>query len=232
VISENEEYITLLTEYRGEASLARFYTEESAEGRLDLVRLGEVENAAIESSNEITVRQSPGATTPSESVSIQGGVGNVDPQEALEQQSSIPGVERSTAIDRGLGDDCDYDYCDGFTYEHGQTGFSVDFHDTVSNIGSATLSHAIGTLADRYLSSRWGRRVGGLAGLLASVILSVGTGSKFTVSPYDYDVNGYIFNGPEVRFGVGRGWKERPSGLQRVAMNPGDHLGALDGRCG
>ncbi|WP_440772367.1 hypothetical protein [Natronorubrum sp. DTA28] len=218
VLSRTDKYNLVRVAFDGKIWLGKFYTNGRREGQLELAEVGPVGDVHLVEG----VRSNEAANV---QYSIQEDFAT----------TSLAVVERSTNIDRSLGEYCNEDFCDGFTYEHGQTGFSVEFSDLADELGVGTVGAAIGALVEMYMSNRWARWIGGAVGIIAAAIISVGTGRSYTISPWDRDSSGTIGgigSGPQVRLGVGAGWNLYPDDLQRVLTNRGTHLGELDYRCG
>ncbi|WP_135533954.1 hypothetical protein [Halostella pelagica] len=210
VIAEGENYKLYRTDAGDRVSLGKFYTGGPKEGKLEHVNLNESNAVEVSTNEEVTISQATALETV--------------------ESSSIEIVERSKNVNREL-DSCSQDYCDGFTYTHVQTGFSVEFTDATDALGKNAVAEAVSILADIYLKTKWARWVSGLAGIVAGTLLSIATGAKYTVSPWDQD-KGWVFTNPVVELGVSNGWDTHANNLTNIQDNERAHIGSLDGRCG
>lgn len=223
VIEEGDNYKLLRTSTRERISLGKFYTDGPKESKLEIVALDDGNGVeALGEGNDAGVYRtsSPKKVATDEEAAL-----------SAVETSGFEVVNRTKDIDRTL-DSCSQDYCDGFTYTHVQTGFSVDFTNHIDTLGKNTVTEVLSQLITIYIDSKKiSRWAGGIVGIIAGTMLSIGTGSDYTVSPWDTD-KGWIFTNPVVEFGVANGWDKHAHDLTNVQDNEREHIGALDGRCG
>lgn len=222
-----------LVEFDDHISVTQFHTDGPRKGELDVAEIGPAADVEVDRPQELETlggAADDSATPSPEEVSLLSDGSEETLDDVLETQSTRI-VERSSNIDRSLGEDCDENYCSGFTYTHGQTGVTFTLTKPADSFGKGTLATTIGALVTQYLSSPIAGYLGGFAGIIAGVVLSMG-GETYTVSPYDNDYDGFISSGPEILTGVGNGWDLDPEDLQTVYFDRGEHLSHLDGRCG
>lgn len=230
VVSETKNHTIYRVDNKKRTSLLKFYTNGPKEGKVDHLgvqdRAGSDENSDIDSSL---------TTTDSVSTTDSDGDASMSTLDA-EQMASIDGVEivkRSENIDRGLGDYCTRDFCDGFTYEHGQTGFTVEFVDQISSFESNIIEEAIATLIEGYVATRWSLWMLGFVNVIAGTLFTIATGVSATVSPWDREKTGAI-RGTRgvVELGVAESWDAHAQNLTNIQDNENAHIGSLDYRCG
>lgn len=253
---KTDKYDVMVTDDADRPSIGKFYNSGTHEGRLDIIELSPDVDVVASSGDVRLVSRQQKLDTPDsdtmingdeevdptavveavESVETAGDIGTMDTTVG-EQEIGVQGastvVEDSKDIERTIGS-CDEDFCDDRTYQHFQTGFSVEFVDIVSELGLGAIGQAIGYLAEKYAkASKWARWIGGAASVIAGAILGISTGAKYTISPYDMDLDGWFRSGPRVRLGVGSGWDTDADDLRSIPHNPSStHIAEFDRNCG
>lgn len=215
LIVEKEDYKLYKIINDGSVSLGKFYT--------DGPKKGEIIHLDLEDENvDINVE-----TNEQEDISIN----QVEALQAVEAQGHKI-VKRSKNVSRELGP-CDQDFCDGFTYTHVQTGFTVEFVDHISSFEGVILGEAIAMLAEVYLESKISKWVIRSTSAIVGLLSLVATGTRATISPWDHDKCGWLRGcRPAVEIGVAEGWDVHANNLTNVQDNEHSHIGGLDPRCG
>lgn len=213
LIEEGDQYKLFRTTSDDGISVGKFYTAGPKKGKLEHAPIGTVnggDTRRVSTLDEVSVDQTAGL--------------------AAVERNGLEIVKRSKNVNRTL-DSCSENYCNGFTYTHVQTGFTVEFTDVIDAFGKSVIAEAISILAEAYVKARWARWIGSFASIIAGTLLSLATGAEYTVSPWDQD-KGWIFTNPVVELGVSGGWDTHAHDLTNIRDNERAHIGSLDGRCG
>lgn len=230
ILRRRDRYNDMLTEYDGQVSLARFYTDGPRQGALELVELGDASSVTVSRQTDIRTSGSSdqlAATTSSDDLAVVQQDGTEKTVDQAISQQSLTAVERSADIDRDLGTTCGENYCQGFDYEHRQTGVTFELTKAADLLGDRVIAQVISALASQYGTPY----IGGLASILAAAVVGLG-GKSYTVSPWDHDYDGWVFSGPEIMSGVGLGWDLYPANLTVYNVERDKHLSWLWGSCG
>ncbi|MCU4802731.1 hypothetical protein OB920_20425 [Halobacteria archaeon HArc-gm2] len=228
LINEKDDHKLFRIDNKERISLGKFYTSGPKEGKVEHVNIRDKSaNSKVDADIQKETTESVLSTDSSGTVSVN----EVAAQDAM-SMAGVEIVKRSKNIDRGL-DSCTKGFCDGFTYKHVQTGFTVEFVDQISSFGSTILEEAIAVLIETYVATKWSRWMLGFVSIIVGTLLVIATGVSATISPWDREKTGSIRGTRAViEVGVAEDWDAHAYDLTNVQDNENAHIGHLDYRCG